>query len=491
MKTKALILTISFLAPLLTYGQKGDVIDDIYYKKSDVVKQQVSKTHSTKQPTYKNGAKEIIFYDADTVDIVTSDSTYTLKASKDSTDEGYYLNGFKGSQNDYEYAERIRKFHNPKFTIFIGDPNYNDIYFLNNWDWNVYVDGSYAYVTPTWTNPYWFDYMYRPYSYGSWYWRNNFFGSYYGGWGGWPYYGYGNYYGYSPFGWNYGWDYGYYGYGGYPYGGYYGYCDPWGWGGYGGGGYGSSHYENKAVRTSYGPGSRAGLSASTIGGSRMSSGASGSRANYSATSDENGNTRRSSVMNSSRPVRNLDNFGSRSAYTSSTSRSGVYSDGTRSSSGTTINTRPRTGYTDNSGNATRGTSYSYSTDSRSGSRSGSTMSSSYSTSRSAVSNGSGSVRSSYSTSSGSRASYSTGTPTYERQGSYSTRSSGSVSSGSSRSSDYSGSRSSSSSYSSPSYSSPSSSGSSGGGSYSGGGSSSGGGGGSRSSSGGGGGGGRR
>ncbi|MFR0836185.1 MAG: hypothetical protein ACLSG8_08715 [Barnesiella sp.] len=29
--------------------------------------------------------------------------------------EGYYLNGFNGSQSDYEYATRIRRFHNPRF----------------------------------------------------------------------------------------------------------------------------------------------------------------------------------------------------------------------------------------------------------------------------------------------------------------------------------------------------------------------------------------
>ncbi len=88
-------------------------------------------------------------------------------------DDGYYLNGFNGSQSDYEYALRIRRFHNPKFTISISDPFYSDIYFLDNNDWNVYISDNYAWVTPTWTNPWYWDYMWSPYSYTSWSWRWN------------------------------------------------------------------------------------------------------------------------------------------------------------------------------------------------------------------------------------------------------------------------------------------------------------------------------
>ncbi len=107
-------------------------------------------------------------------------------------DEGYYLNGFYGTQSDLEYAERIRKFHNPRFTVHITDPAYTEIYFLNSNDWNVYIDGTYAYVTPTWTNPWYWDYMWSPYSYWGPSWR---WSSYYWGWG-YPYYGFGWSWGY-------------------------------------------------------------------------------------------------------------------------------------------------------------------------------------------------------------------------------------------------------------------------------------------------------
>ena len=60
----------------------------------------------------------------------------TQKNEQDADDDntGYYLNGFEGSQSDLEYAERIRRFHNPKFTIHISDPAYTDIYFLDPTD---------------------------------------------------------------------------------------------------------------------------------------------------------------------------------------------------------------------------------------------------------------------------------------------------------------------------------------------------------------------
>lgn len=137
----------------------------------------------------------------DDVDAYNRRYTDQKSSSADDTsyleDDGYYLNGFYGTQSDLEYAERIRKFHNPRFTIHITDPAYNEIYFLNSWDWNVYIDGTYAYVTPTWTNPWYWDYMWSPYSYWgpSWRWH-----SYYWGWG------------YPSYGWGWGWSYPHYHY---------------------------------------------------------------------------------------------------------------------------------------------------------------------------------------------------------------------------------------------------------------------------------------
>ena len=187
MKPAIKFLLLALVFPVGLFSQKAEIMDDIYFSPTDA-KTTVKKIKPQKTNNI-NGARQIVFYDRDTVEIVTPDSTYLLAEANDNTEneyqreEGHYLNEFNGSQSDLEYAERIRKFHNPKYTVFLGDPNYNDIYSLNNFDWNVYVDGSYAYVTPTFTNPYWFNYNYSPYSYNSWGWGNSWYSPYssYGG----------------------------------------------------------------------------------------------------------------------------------------------------------------------------------------------------------------------------------------------------------------------------------------------------------------------
>jgi hypothetical protein len=223
MKRSTLITVISLLIPLLGMSQtKSSFVDDVYLKPGDSKTTDSSQPNgqTKKAPNYKNGAREIIYNERETpVAKAGHDTLYVVGEENDSTvnneEQGHYLNGFNGTESDLEYAERIRRFHNPKYEIFIGDPRYNDIYFLNNYDWNVYVDGSYAYVTPTWTNPYWWNYNFSPYSYGSWgFGFNNWYSpySYYSGlysspWGFDSFYGG---FGYGGFGLGYG-----YGYGGY------------------------------------------------------------------------------------------------------------------------------------------------------------------------------------------------------------------------------------------------------------------------------------
>lgn len=263
MKRFSLFLYLLMFIASWGFGQsKSRIIDDIYVSPNDAqmvqeveaAKRTVNQQKTVQQkPVYKNGAKEIIFIDqngnrtnmvSDTVYVIDNAAIDSLENDSLYNQNGYYLNGFNGTQSDLEYAERIRRFHNPKYTIYLGDPRYNDIYFLDNSYWNVYLDNSYAYVTPTWINPYWWDYNFSPFSYG---WGNSWYSPYgmgyypwyssygFGGWGGYPYYGWGGYYGGGYFGG--GW--------GYPYGGYYG-------GGYGypyyGGGYGSYNRNSQNVR---------------------------------------------------------------------------------------------------------------------------------------------------------------------------------------------------------------------------------------------------
>ena len=56
---------------------------------------------------------------------------------------------------------------NPRYAIPVSSPLYWDVvYGLPSWDWNVYDDGLYAYVFPTYTNRLWWDWRWN-YPYGA------------------------------------------------------------------------------------------------------------------------------------------------------------------------------------------------------------------------------------------------------------------------------------------------------------------------------------
>lgn len=94
-------------------------------------------------------------YDAKDNEFAMEDDTLYVKEKAVSDPDGEWVNGFNGSQDDYEYAERIIRFRNPRFAVSISSPLYWDIvYGTNSWDWNVYTDGFYAYAFPTFTNAY-------------------------------------------------------------------------------------------------------------------------------------------------------------------------------------------------------------------------------------------------------------------------------------------------------------------------------------------------
>ena len=125
-------------------------------------------------------------YSARENDFVMEDDTLFIREKAVPDTEGEWVNGFNGSDDDYEYAMRIVRFRNPRYAISISSPYYWDVvYGLNSWDWNIYTDGLYAYAFPTFSNCLWWDWRYNSY-----------------GWGwGYPYYGWGGFYG----GWSWGW----------------------------------------------------------------------------------------------------------------------------------------------------------------------------------------------------------------------------------------------------------------------------------------------
>lgn len=471
-RSNLFIIMLSLLFPLAGIGQnQATIVDDVYFKPSDT-KNTISGNQiiSTKQkPNYKNGAKEIVFTERtaskptaihDTVYVVgqagdkianTRKQTSNIKTDpsiihdtiyvtenamgeaidslKGNQEQGHYLNGFNGTESDLEYAERIRRFHNPKYTIFIGSPAYNDIYFLNNNDWNVYVDDSYAYVTPTWTNPYWWDYNYSPYSYGGFGWGLGFgFGF---GWNNYPwsfYGGFGSYFGYDGL-YGYGYGYPYYGFGGYY--------------GYGGGGnwYGNSRNRNydEGVRreiSNYNGSTRLGGRQAAAASTMIGSSSTVSRGTYTTGSTRNSvtNTGATRSYTSSRTVANpASGIG---LVRSGGTRSSVISNGTSNSRSNNfnINTRPRTYST----TITTTPSGSYSSRQNSMGYSNRTSYTSNSGSRTIISNSPS--RSSYSAGNYSNASRSS-SPSYSSgssRGSYSSGSSSVSSGGSTRGSGSSG-----------------------------------------------------
>lgn len=460
-------IMLTSLFPLVGISQnKATIIDDVYFKPGDVktikaedANQALNIKHKS---NYKNGAKEIIFRERkgskqepihDTIYVVGQASDYSantkrsnnsltensgniihdtiyvtenvagqlIDSLKDNNEQGYYLNGFNGNESDLEYAERIRRFHDPKYTIMVGSPLYNDIYYLNNNDWNVYLDGPYAYVTPTFTNPTWWDYNFNSYGYdrGFGFGWNNYpwsYNNFYGGFGFGGYYGYGNYYGYGY---------------GYPY---YGYDDYYGYGGFGGW-YGNSRNRNhdegsRREISNHSGGNRLGgtrNSASSMmigGGSNTVSSrspytvVSGSRASSTASQGTSATSNVRSYSSRSNGIGVVRGSGTRIVNNTQSSTSGI----TRTGS-SIINTRPRT-YSTTISNLPGGNNNS---------------SRNYSTSPTSRSTYSGSSRTNYnnSTSTPTRSTYSTRSssiPTRSSSPSYSNENPGSSYSGNSNSS---------------------------------------------------------
>ncbi|MCI1647036.1 MAG: hypothetical protein LKI39_06435 [Bacteroides sp.] len=248
------IVFLSLFALCLPWSLSAQSIDDdLYYIPSKNQKEE-KKAPEKKQVVVKSNAPTTVYTSPGNTTVIIKDRKgnirdvdeynrrYTSKDNNFSMDndtlyveekpvsdpDGEWVNGFDGSEDDYEYALRLIRFRNPRFAVSISSPLYWDIvYGSNSWDWNVYTDGMYAYAFPTFTNRLWWDWRYNSY-----------------GWGGYPYYGWNNY-GWGGWynDWSFGWGGFYGGWGGY----YHHHYSP---GYYGGGGYwGGSHWSSPGYYT--------------------------------------------------------------------------------------------------------------------------------------------------------------------------------------------------------------------------------------------------
>lgn len=304
------IVQLSLLAlclPMAMMAQSND--DDLYYNpKTDQkevkqstqvpakkVKQQVTTIYTAPNTTTtvvvkdkKGNVRDVDEYNrrytSKENDFSYDDGTLYVEEKQTPELEGEWVNGFEGSDDDYEYAERIIRFRNPRYAVHISSPYYWDIvYGGNSFDWNVYTDGWYAYAFPTFSNRLWWDWRFGSFGLG---WNSRW----YGGWNS-PYY-YGGYYGgyYDP--WYGGWG-GYYGHHGYY--GYYGhhhYSHYYPYYSHSGRPYRGGTYVNDRYSSSYGT-----RRESTYSTRRGSDSNSSYRDNY------NGSTRRSYIDNSNQSTR--------------------------------------------------------------------------------------------------------------------------------------------------------------------------------------------
>lgn len=245
MKGRILASLVMACLPWLAMAQSND---DLYFvpKKEKKTEKKVEKAPVTKQNTttvYAAPGSTVVVKDAagNTRNVDEYNRRYTAKDNKFSVqndtlyieekpygERGEWVNGFEGSQDDYEYAMRIVRFRSPRYAIPVSSPLYWDVVYgaYPSWYWNVYDDGMYAYMFPTSSNPMWWDWRWSwgvsgphwsigfnwgPSWYSSWY-SPSWYGGYWGGsywagyWSGywnhyWGYWGPGWHHHYPYYGW--------------------------------------------------------------------------------------------------------------------------------------------------------------------------------------------------------------------------------------------------------------------------------------------------
>ena len=236
MKKIVLASLMMVCLPYLAMAQSVD--DDLYFipkkktEKKEEVKKEVKVVVPQKQNTttvYAAPGSTVVVKDVKgkVRDVDEYNRRYTSRENnfsmendtlyieeKPLNERGEWINGFEGSQDDYEYAMRIVRFRNPRYAIPVSSPLYWDVVYgaYPSWDWNVYDDGLYAYAFPTYTNRLWWDWRFNypygggwgmswgwssPWYYNSWYGPGYWGGGYWGGYWGhyhnhyYPHYGWG------------------------------------------------------------------------------------------------------------------------------------------------------------------------------------------------------------------------------------------------------------------------------------------------------------
>lgn len=340
------------LLPVLTQAQSSYYEDDLYYNPKKV-KIEVSVKNTKTSIEDKSAQNESVrVYDNSsklkrykTRDVDEYNRHVSQNSSEDIVDNDSMSEENKEGQ-PFEYAERIRRFHDPKFTTHITDDEYLDIYVEDGADVDIYYTND-NYVG--WMSPFYYDNYYYPrfgYRWNGWY---SNYGFYYDPWcySSWGYYD--PWYA-GSFGWGWGgyYDYGYPGYG-YD-GGYYGYD---GGGRYSGNRHSLNPDQRRFISSNILSGSTSRTTGSTItrSSSRSSSGVSAHSYSTGAYTRSSGTANRSSLTGTT-TTRSSSSGTSRSS--SSTSSSETPSSSSRSSSNSLTRS---SSYTPDNSPSSRSSSY--------------------------------------------------------------------------------------------------------------------------------------
>lgn len=189
MKTRTIFTSLMIMLSISIYAQRSVYDDDIYYSPktdaksskrvaAEVTKVETTTTTTTVTPSVSETSNNDIDVDAynrryssDYSSIDNPQSSIEQSTTTTTTTQTYYVNGVGG--DGMEYAERIRRFHNPEVGLYIVDPEYNNIYLIED-DYTPYVSSINIITTP-WSVSYspWY---YRSWRYDPWYyntWYNN------------------------------------------------------------------------------------------------------------------------------------------------------------------------------------------------------------------------------------------------------------------------------------------------------------------------------
>lgn len=195
---------IMFCLPLLVVAQNAN--DDLYFIPKKKAEKKAPNSVPAKVVVESENAPTTVYASPGTMVVVkdvkgnvrdvdeynrrytSRDNTFAMEndtlyiEEKPYSERGEWVNGFEGSQSDYEYAMRIIRFRNPRYAIPVSSPLYWEVvYALPSWEWNVFDDGLYAYAFPTFTNSLWWDWRYSwnwgwhsPWYYSSWHYTPGF-----------------------------------------------------------------------------------------------------------------------------------------------------------------------------------------------------------------------------------------------------------------------------------------------------------------------------